>query len=91
MLGALALTFTNMADASTVLSPAQKQQVATELERGRRGDVQHAARGAARATSRQTSRRRSSASTRRRGPIALQVALLVPLLAGLLGLGVSPG
>ena len=54
--------------------------------RRRPGHEQHPARRATGRVSRPMSRPRSSASTPRPGHIALQVALLVPLLAGLFGL-----
>jgi len=85
MLGALSLVFTNKADSSTVLSSAQQDKVATalqdnaevmtnthleELLKGQPQDVQDEI---------------VKINTDSR-PIALQIALLVPLLAALLGL-----
>src|SRR5215208_6324620 len=85
MLGALSLVFTNKADSSTVLSSSQQDKVATALEdnaevmtnthleellKGQPQDVQDEI---------------VEINTDSR-PIALQIALLVPLLAGLLGL-----
>ena len=85
MLATLSFTFTNMAEASTVLPPAEQQQVAHALEDDARGDEQHPARGAARRPTRGDSGRDHPHQHRRR-PLALQVALLVPILAGLVGL-----
>ncbi len=85
MLATLSITFTDMAESSTVLSPAEQEQVATGLEDdaelmsnaaleellvGQPQDVQD-----------EIVRINTEAR-----PFALQVALLVPLLAGLLGL-----
>ncbi len=85
MLATLSITFTDMAENSAVLSPAEQQQVATGLEDdaelmsntaleellvGQPQDVQD-----------EIIRINTEAR-----PFALQVALLVPLLAGLLGL-----
>ena len=86
MLAALSFTFTNMAEASTVLPPAEQQQVAQVLEDERGTDDQHPARTSCWSTNPQRSRTRSSASTPKHDPFALQVALLIPLLAGLIGL-----
>ena len=85
MLATLSVTFTNMAQASSVLEPGEKQRVATALEDdaqvltntqldellvGQPEDVQ-------------AEIIRINTDAR---PLALQVALLVPILAGLLGL-----
>ena len=85
MLAALAFTFTSMAASSTVLSPPQQQQVALALEEdaevmtnthlaevlaGQPADVQ-------------AEIIRINTSAR---PISLQIALLIPILAGLAGL-----
>ncbi len=85
MLATLSITFTDMANNSAVLSPTEQQQVATGLEDdaevmsntaleellvGQPADVQ-------------AEIIRINTEAR---PFALQVALLVPLLAGLLGL-----
>jgi EmrB/QacA subfamily drug resistance transporter len=85
MLASLSLVFTHMADASKVLSPAEQQQVADGLEKnaevmtnahleqllkGQPADVQAEI---------------IHINTKAR-PIALQIALAVPLLAALLGL-----
>ena len=85
MLASLSITFTNMAEASTVLDPAEQQRVANALEDdaqvmsntqleevlvGQPEDVQD-----------EIIRINTDAR-----PLALQVALLVPFLAGLVGL-----
>ena len=85
MLASLSLIFTQMADSSSVLSPAEQQQVAqglddnaevmtnthlAELLAGQPADVQ-----------KEILRINSDAR-----PIALQIALLIPLIAALLGL-----
>ena len=85
MLAALAFTFTSMSDSSTVLSPPQQQQVAQALEEdaevmtnthlievlaGQPADVQE-----------EIIRINTAAR-----PISLQIALLIPILAGLAGL-----
>jgi EmrB/QacA subfamily drug resistance transporter len=85
MLATLSITFTNKAQASTVLAPAEQQRVANALEDdaqvmsntqlqellvGQPGQVQD-----------EIIRINTEAR-----PLALQVALLVPILAGLLGL-----
>jgi len=85
MLASLSLIFTNMADSSTVLSPSEQQQVAKGLEKnaevmtnthleellvGQPADVKAEI---------------IHINTKAR-PKALQIALLVPLLAALLGL-----
>ena len=83
MLATLSFAFTNMADDSKVLSPAEQQQVSDTLEHD------------AEVMSNTRSRSSSSANPRRAGrdhphqhrarPRALQVALLVPIVAALLG------
>jgi MFS family permease len=85
MLATLSITFTDMAEASTVLAPAEQQRVANALEDdaqvlsntqldellvGQPEDVQD-----------EIIRINTEAR-----PLALQVALLVPILAGLVGL-----
>ena len=67
MLATLSLSFTNMANASTVLSPDQKEQV-VDGPRGRRPDhEQHASSTRCSPTEPPASRPRSSGSTPRRG------------------------
>lgn len=85
MLAALSITFTQMSEASDILSPPEQQRVATALEddaqvmsnaqlesllAGQPGDVRE-----------EIIRINTDAR-----PLALQVALLVPLLAALIGL-----
>ena len=85
MLAALAVTFTSMAESSTVLNPAQQQQVAQALEEdaevmtnthlvevlaGQPAEVQ-------------AEIIRINTEAR---PISLQISLLVPILAALAGL-----
>ena len=86
MLAALSITFTDMAETSTVLPPAEQQQVAEVLEEDAEVMSNTQLEAAARRPARGRSRTRSSASTPRPGRCALQVALLIPILAGLLGL-----
>jgi hypothetical protein len=85
MLSTLSLSFTHQANASKVLSPSQQTQVAKTLEHS--AEVMSNT-----ALQEQLSRERPAVqdeilkiNTHARH-IALQVALLVPLLAGLLGL-----
>ena len=86
MLASLSLVFTHKANSSTVLSPRQQDQVRDGAREERRGDD-------ATRTSRSCSKGKPPAvqeeilriNTEAR-PIALQIALLVPLLAALLGL-----
>ena len=52
MLATLSFSFTNMAESSTVLSPAEQQQVGRRPGARRRGDEQHPAQAAARRTAR---------------------------------------
>jgi hypothetical protein len=85
MLATLSLSFTNMAEASDVLSPAQQQQVAdaleddaqvlsnTQLEQQLEGQPERI----------QDEIVRINTDARH---IALQIALIVPILAGFLGL-----
>jgi EmrB/QacA subfamily drug resistance transporter len=85
MLATLSITFTDMAENSTVLSPAQQQQVAqaleddaellanTQLEQQLKGQPEQI----------QDEIIRINTDAR---PLALQVALLVPILAALVGL-----
>jgi MFS family permease len=88
MLATLSLTFTNMADASKVLTPAQQQQVAKELEHDAQvmSDTQLEAQLAGQPPEVKAEVLRINTDARHR---ALQVALLVPLLAALAGLGWS--
>ncbi|HJT64555.1 MAG TPA: MFS transporter [Candidatus Limnocylindria bacterium] len=88
MLATLALTFTNMTNASTVIPPDQKEQVAAALEEDAQimSNTQLDALIAGEPADVQDEIIRINTEAR---PIALQVALLVPLVAGLLGLVTS--
>ena len=85
MLATLSFTFTNMAQASTVLPPAQQQQVAQVLEEDAElvSNTQLQQLLADQPPDIQDEIIRINTDAR---PIALQVALLIPLLAGLIGL-----
>jgi MFS family permease len=85
MLATLSITFTNMAQASTVLAPAEKQRVANALEDDAQvlsnTQLEELLAGQPEAIQDEIVRINTDAR-----PLALQVALLVPILAGLLGL-----
>jgi EmrB/QacA subfamily drug resistance transporter len=85
MLATLSVAFTKMADASTVLSPAQQQQVAKTLEHDAQimsnTALQAKLKGQPPATQQEILRINTDSRH-----LALQVALLIPLLAALLGL-----
>ncbi len=85
MLAALSITFTNMAQASTVLSPAEQQQVAQGLEDDAElmsnTELEELLVGQPEAVQDEIIRINTDAR-----PLALQVALLIPILAGLIGL-----
>jgi hypothetical protein len=85
MLAALSFTFTNLADASTVLPAAEKQQVAQTLEENAElmTNTQLAQLLVNQPPEIQDEIIRINTEAR---PISLQVALLIPLLAGLIGL-----
>jgi EmrB/QacA subfamily drug resistance transporter len=85
MLATLSITFTDMAQASTVLEPAEKQRVATALEDDAQvlSNTQLDEVLAGQPEDVQAEIIRINTEAR---PFALQVALLVPILAGLLGL-----
>jgi Na+/melibiose symporter-like transporter len=85
MLATLSSTFTDMAQASTVLAPAQQQQVADALEDDAQvlSNTQLEQQLAGQPADVQDEIIRINTDAR---PLALQVALLVPLLAGLVGL-----
>jgi MFS family permease len=85
MLAALATTFTAMAQASPVLPPAEKQQVASALEEDAEimSNTQLQQQLASQPPAIQQEIIRINTEARH---LALQVALLVPLLAGLIGL-----
>ena len=88
MLATLAFSFTNLAESSTVLAPEQQQQVATALEADAQlmTNTQLEAQLAGQPEEIQDEIIRINTEAR---PLALQIALLVPLLAGLLGLFAS--
>ena len=85
MLATLSFTFTNMAESSTVLPPAEQQQVADALnddaELMTNTDLEEVLAGQPPAIQEEIIRINTDAR-----PKALQVALLVPFLAGLIGL-----
>ena len=85
MLAALAITFSNMAYSSTVLASAQQEQVAQALEEDAQimSNTQLEEQLAGQPEEVQAEILRINTQARN---IALQVAMLVPLLAGLLGL-----
>ncbi len=84
MLAALSLSFINMAQASTVLTPEQQEQVALALEEDAQimSDTQLETQLAGQPVEVQEEIMRINTDARH---FALQVALLVPLLAGLIG------
>ena len=88
MLATLAVGFTNMAESSEVLSPDEAARVATALEEDAQllTNTQLDAQLAEQPEDVQDEIVRINTETR---PLALQVALLVPLLAGLIGLFTS--
>ena len=85
MLATLSLTFTHMADASTVLTAPQQQQVSNALEDDAEvmsnTKLEELLVGQPKATQAEIIRINTDARH-----IALQVALLIPILAGLIGL-----
>ena len=88
MLAVLSLSFTNMAQSSSVLSKSEQQQVATALKHDAQvvsnTELEKQLAGRPQKTQDEIIR----INTRARH-VALQVALLIPILAGLLGLLVS--
>ena len=88
MLATLAFSFTALAEQSTVLSPAEQQQVAAALEHDAEvltnTDLELLLVGQTPAVQDEIIRINTEAR-----PLALQVALLIPILASLLGLAVS--
>jgi len=84
MLAGLSISFTNMAQASTVLTPAQQEQVAQVLEEDAQvmSNTQLEATLASQPAEIQEEIIRINTDAR---SIALQMALIVPLLAALLG------
>jgi hypothetical protein len=88
MLATLALSFTNMVQSSTVIPPEDQDQVAAVLEEDAQimSNTQLDALLAEQPEDIQDEIIRINTEAR---PISLQVALLVPLIAGLLGLVTS--
>jgi hypothetical protein len=84
MLATLSLSFTNMADASTVLPPQEKQQVAQALENDAQimSNTQLEQQLADQPAQIQDEIVRINTDARH---IAMQVALIIPLLAALVG------
>src|SRR3954467_14499222 len=84
MLGALSLIFTHQAESSTVLTPVQQEQVAEGLERNAEvmtnTELEHLLAGQPPAVQDEIIRINTDAR-----PIALQLALGVPLIAALIG------
>jgi EmrB/QacA subfamily drug resistance transporter len=85
MLATLSVTFTDMAEASTVLAPAQQQRVADALEHDAQVMSNTQLRELLEGQPQQVQDEIVRINTDAR-PLALQVALLVPILAGALGL-----
>jgi len=85
MLATLSVSFTNMAEASTVLPPAEQQAVAEALEHDAQvltnTDLEALLAGQPQAIQDEIIRINTEAR-----PLALQVALLIPILASLIGL-----
>ena len=85
MLATLAFSFTNLAESSEVFSPEEAQQVATALDEDAQlmsnTGLEEAIVGQQPDVEAEIIRINTEAR-----PIALQVALLVPLIAGLIGL-----
>ena len=88
LLAALSLSFTSLAQSSTVLSPAEQQQVAKTLEHDAQvvSNTQLEEQLAGQPQKTQDEIIRINTEARH---LALQIALLVPILAGLAGLGIS--
>ena len=84
MLAALSLSFTNMAQSSTVLTPGQQEQVAQALEEDAQIMSNTQLEGQLSGQTAEVQEEIIRINTDARF-IALQVALLVPLFAGLLG------
>ena len=85
MLAALSFAFTSMAESSTVLAPAEQQQVAAALEDDAEvmSNTQLEEQLAGQPEQIQAEIIRINTEAR---PLALQIALLIPILAGLIGL-----
>ena len=85
MLGSLSLVFTHMANSSKVLSPAEQQQVSKGLEKNAEVMTNTHLEELLAGQPADVKAEIIHINTKSR-PIALQIALLVPLLAALLGL-----
>jgi hypothetical protein len=85
MLATLSFTFTNMAESSTVLAPAEQHQVADALDDDAEvmSNTQLQAQLAGQPKQTQAEIIRINTDARH---VALQVALLIPIIAGLIGL-----
>ncbi len=90
MLAALSITFTQLAESSTVLAPAQQEQVANALEDDAEVMTNTKLEGLLVGQPQDVQDEIIRINTDAR-PIALQVALLIPLLAGLIGLLITFG
>ena len=86
LLATLSLAFTNMTNASPVIPSAQQQQIAQTLEDDAQVVSNTQLEELARRRAPGRPGRRSSSINTDATNLALQVALLVPILAGLLGL-----
>jgi EmrB/QacA subfamily drug resistance transporter len=88
LLAVLSLSFTSMSQSSTVLSKAEQQQIATALEHDAQvvSNTQLEKQLAGQPQKTQDEIIRINTEARH---IALQIALLIPILAGLTGLGIS--
>ena len=85
MLATLSIVFTTKAQDSTVLAPAEQQQVATALQHDAEVMTNTALEEQLAGQPKDVQVEIVRINTESR-PIALQIALLVPLIAGLLGL-----
>ena len=85
MLSALSISFTSMANSSTVFTPDQQQQVAAALETDAEVMTNTALEQQLAGQPEQIQDEIIRINTDAR-PLALQIALLIPLLAGLIGL-----
>ena len=85
MLASLSFAFTSLAESSTVLAPAEQQQVAAALEDDAEvmSNTQLAEQLAGQPPETKAEIIRINTEAR---PLALQIALLIPILAGLIGL-----
>jgi hypothetical protein len=88
LLAALSMTFTKMADDSSVLSPAEQDQVATVLDDDAEVMTNTGLEELLVDEPADTREEIIRINTDAR-PLALQIALLIPILAGLLGLANS--